>query len=144
VTDTSEILGAFPGDVPLGIAEIAAAVDACLNCVQSCTSCADADLAEDDVAEMRTCIALCLNCADVCELTARVLSRLAHWDHFVVHRLLQACVRTCKSSAEECARHAEHHRHCAICEKTCRVCVRACGALLDAEAFEQLQKLAGG
>ena len=82
MTDTSEILGAFPGDVPPGVAEIAAAIDACLNCVQSCTSCADADLAEDEVAEMRTCIALCLNCADVCELTARVLSRLAHWDHF--------------------------------------------------------------
>jgi hypothetical protein len=143
VTDTSEILGAFPGDVPPGVAEVAAAVDACLSCVQSCTSCADADLAEDDVAEMRTCIALCLNCADVCELTARVLSRLAHWDQVVVHRLLQACVRTCKSSAEECARHAEHHRHCAICETTCRVCVRACVALLDAEAFEELQNLAG-
>jgi len=36
---------------------------------------------------------------------------------------------------------AEHHRHCAICEKVCRVCVQTCRALLDAEAFEELQKL---
>ncbi len=143
MTDTSEILAASPGDVPVGVAEVASAIDACLNCVQACTSCADADLAEDDVAAMRTCIGLCVNCADVCALTARVLSRPAHWEHFVVHRLLQACVRTCTSSADECARHAEHHRHCAICEKVCRVCVQACSALLDAEAFEELQKLVG-
>ncbi len=143
MTDTSEILAASPSDVPIGVAQVAAAIDACLNCVQSCTSCVDADLAEDDVAEMRTCIALCLNCADVCELTARLLSRPAHWEQFVVHRLLQACVHTCTSSAEECARHAKHHRHCAICEKVCRVCVQTCTALLDAEAFEELQKLAG-
>jgi hypothetical protein len=141
MTDTSEILDASPSDVPLGVAAVAAAIDACLNCLQTCTSCSDADLAEDDVAEMRTCIALCLNCADVCQLTARVLSRPAHWDHFVVHRLLQACVRTCTGSAEECARHAKHHRHCAICEKACRACITACSALLDAEAFEELGQL---
>jgi hypothetical protein len=141
MTDTSEILAASPSDVPLGVTAVAAAVDASLNCAQTCTSCSDADLAEDDVAEMRTCIALCLTCADVCELTARVLSRPAHWDHFVVHRLLQACVRTCTSSAEECARHAKHHRHCAICEKACRACIDACSALLDAEAFEELGQL---
>ena len=143
MTDTREILDASPNGVPLGVVEVAAAIDACLGCFQACTTCADADLAEDDVNEMRTCIALCLNCADVCQVTARVLSRPAHWEHFVAHRLLQACVRTCTSSAEECAKHAEHHRHCAICEKVCRVCIQACSALLDAEAMEELQKLAG-
>ena len=141
MTDTSGILDASPSEVPLGVAAVAAAIDACLSCAQTCTSCSDADLAEDDVAEMRTCIALCLNCADVCGLTARVLSRPTHWDHFVVHRLLQACVRTCTSSAEECARHAKHHRHCAICERACRACIDACNALLDAEAFEELGQI---
>lgn len=143
MTDTREILDAFASNAPVGVAEIANAIDSCLNCVQACASCADADLAEVDVAEMRTCIALCLNCADVCQVTARVLSRPAHWENFVIHRLLQACVRTCTSSAEECARHAEHHRHCAICEKVCRVCVQTCSALLDDEAFDELQKVAG-
>jgi hypothetical protein len=141
--ETREILEASPSGAPFGVAQLAAAIEACLNCIQACTSCADADLAEDDIAEMRTCIALCLNCADVCQVTARVLSRPAHWEQFVADRLLQACVRTCTSSAEECARHADHHRHCAICERVCRVCAQACSALLDAEASKELKKLAG-
>ena len=72
-----------------------------------------------------------------CTITARVLSRQTHWDHFTVGRLLQACTRICRLCAEECARHA-HHRHCAICEQACRACVEACSALLTAEALEQL------
>ncbi len=143
MTNTREILDASPSGVPLGVTALATAIDACLDCFQACTSCADANLAEDNIDEMRTCIAACLNCADVCQLTARVLSRPAYSEQFVAHRLLQACVRTCTGSAEECARHADHHRHCAICEKVCRVCLRACSALLDAEAFKELQKLAG-
>ena len=144
MTRAREMLDAAPSDVPLGVAEVAEAIDACLNCAQSCTSCADADLVEDDVAQMRACIALCLNCADVCELVARILSRPAQSDHVVLHRLLYACVRECSLCAEECARHAEHHRHCAICAEACRVCEAACRTLLDAEAFEELEKLAGG
>jgi hypothetical protein len=143
MTDTREMLDASPPGVPLGVAEVGAAIDACLNCVQACTSCADSDLVEENVDELRTCIALDQNCADVCFVTSRVLSRPAHSDHFFVHRLLQACVRACTVCAEECARHAEHHRHCAICAKACRACVQACNALLDAEAFAELQKLAG-
>jgi hypothetical protein len=130
--------------VPLGAAEVAAAIDACLNCVQACTSCADSDLAEEGIDELRTCVALDQNCADVCDVTARVLSRPAHWDHFVVHRLLQACVRACTTCAEDCTRHGDHHRYCAICAKACRACEAACSLLLEAEAFEELQKLAGG
>jgi hypothetical protein len=144
MTKTREMLDASPTGVPLGLAEVAAAIDACLSCAQSCTSCADADLVEDEVASMRACIALCTDCADVCELVARILSRPANSDHVVVHRLLQACVRECTICAAECARHAEHHRHCAICAKTCRACEVACRSLLEAEAFEELEKLAGG
>ncbi len=144
MANTREMLDASPTGVPLGVAEVAAAIDACLNCVQACTSCADSDLVEPDVAEMRACIALCLDCADVSGLVARILSRPAQSDHVVVHRMLRACVRACTLCAEECARHAEHHRHCAICAKVCRACEVACRALLDAEAFEQLEKLAGG
>jgi uncharacterized membrane protein len=144
MTDTRAMLEASPTDVPLDVTDVAAAIDACLNCVQACTGCADADLAEQDVEGLRTCIALDQDCADVCDLMARALSRPAHWDHLVVHRLLQACVRVCTACAEECARHADHHRHCAICEKACRACARACDDLLEAEAFKELQKLAGG
>ena len=144
MTAASDMLNASPATSPLGVEELAEAIDACLSCVQSCTSCADADLAESKVTTMATCVALCVTCADVCGLTARILSRPAHWDEFVVRRLLQACVRTCTNSADECARHAAHHRHCAICEKACRACIHACTALLESEALAELQKLAGG
>lgn len=143
MTDTREMLDASPAAIPLGVSETTAAIDACLNCVQTCTSCADANIVEEDVEELRTCIALCLNCANVCDVTAQVLSRPAQWDDHATYRLLQACVRTCVTSAQECARHADHHRHCAICEKACRACSQACTALLEAAAFAELQKPAG-
>lgn len=143
MTETRDMLDASPAPVALDATDLAAAIDACLTCVQTCTSCADADLAEEDVDAMRSCIALDQTCADVCAVTARVLSRPAHSNHVVTHRLLQACVRACTDCADECGRHAEHHRHCAICAKACRVCVGACNVLLEDEAFAQLQKLAG-
>jgi hypothetical protein len=143
MTDTRDMLEASPTGIPLGIEEVVAAIDACLNCLQACTSCADSDLVEPDVAEMLACIALCLTCADVCDLVARILSRPAQADRLVVHRLLEGCVRECRLCAEECARHAEHHRHCAVCAKACRACEVACRSLLDAEAFEELEKLTG-
>ena len=135
MTDTREMLDASPNGVPVDAADLAAAIDACLSCVQSCTTCADADLAEPDVAEMSDCIAMCVMCADVCWTTARALSRPAHWDRLVVVPLLEACIRTCTGSAEECARH-HHHRHCAICEGICRACVAACTVLLQADALQ--------
>jgi hypothetical protein len=46
--------------------------------------------------------------------------------------------------ADECERHAAHHRHCGICARACRACAKACGELLDDEAFKELEKLAGG
>ena len=73
MTDTQEILDAVPTGVPLSTADVAAAIDACLRCVQTCTTCAHADLFEEEVAELRVCAALCTNCADVCDLTARIL-----------------------------------------------------------------------
>jgi hypothetical protein len=139
MTDTRDMLEASPAPVPAGLEAVAAAIDACLKCVQSCTSCSDADLAEDNVAELITCSVLCLACADVCDISARFLSRAAHWDTFVIHRLLQACVRSCRSSAEECHRHAPHHRHCAICERSCLACIEACNALLADDVFGEVE-----
>ena len=138
------MLDAAPSAAVFDPAELAAAIDACGDCVQACTSCADSSVAEDDVAAMRACIGLCLNCADVCAATRRVLSRQTRYDPLLVQRLLGACVRACASSAAECSRHAEHHRHCAICAEVCAACERACRKLLEAEALEELQALAGG
>jgi len=144
MTHAREMLEAAPTPVALGAADVAAAIDACADAATACTSCADSDLAEEDVAAMRRCIALDLDCADVCTTTGRLLSRTAAPDHVVLHRILLACVRACELCAEECDRHAAHHRHCAICARACRLCAKACGALLEAEAFEELQKIAGG
>lgn len=135
MTDTNAIIDTVPGGVPLGTEGVAAAIDACLRCLGSCITCANADLAEDDVADMRVCIARCLNCADVCDAAARLLSRPAYLEPGVIQPVLEACVRSCKSCAEECARHAAHHAHCAICQKVCQACVEACTALLRVEAF---------
>jgi hypothetical protein len=143
MSHTKEMLDASPSGVPLSSDDVAAAIDACLRCLQACTSCADADLAERDLESLSRCVALCVGSADVCDVTARFLSRPAHWEPLVVHGLLRACVRSCTDSADECAKHAHHHRHCAICEKVCRACAYACQALLDDEAFEALEKLVG-
>jgi hypothetical protein len=79
-------------------------------------------------------VALNQICADICDATGRVLSRPAHWDHLEITRLLEACVRACTLCADECALHAKHHRHCAVCESVCRACIEACDKLLRAEA----------
>jgi len=137
------MLDTVPTGVPFGAELVAAAIDTCLRCTQSCTTCAGADLVEPDIDEMRDCIAICLNCADVCALVARLLSRPAHNDEYVIHRLLQASVRVCTACADECAKHAHHHRHCALSEKVCRECMTACQRLLDTESMAEVQKLAG-
>ena len=139
MTDTKEMIDAVPGGVPLPADAVAAAIDDSLSCLQSCTTCANADLAEDDVGGMRECIASCLTCADVCDATARLLSRPAYADLDIIHLVLQACVRSCTACAEECARHAPHHVHCALCEQVCRTGAESCAALLGAEAFAALQ-----
>ena len=138
MTETLQMLDASPAHLPVGAAELAAAIDTCLTCVQACTACADSDLIEEDIANLRTCVALNLVCADICDVTGRVLSRPGQWDLVTVRDLLVACVRSCTTCAEECARHAAHHRHCAICEEACRACIGACTALLDSEAFQAL------
>jgi hypothetical protein len=139
-----EMLDAGPGRGELDVAEVAVAIDACSDAAQACTSCADACLAEEDVAALRDCLRRALDCADVCGVTVRLLSRQTRYDKSLIHRQLQACVRACAICAEECARHADHHHHCRICAEACRVSKRACQGLLDAQAFEELQALAGG
>jgi hypothetical protein len=113
---------------------LARCIEACFECEQSCTACADADLAEDDVAELRRCIRLCLDCADVCDATARVVSRQTEYDAPTMKAQLQSCREESAACAEECERHAEHHAHCALCAEACRRCQAACDQLLGAIA----------
>jgi hypothetical protein len=139
---TRDMLDSAPTPLTLDAALLTTAIDACAATAQACTACADASLNEDDVAELSRCVALCVNCADLCTVSVRVLSRRAREDTFLLARLLQACVRACEASAAECARHAAHHRQCAVCETACRSCEEAMKRLLGAEALQELEALA--
>jgi Domain of Unknown Function (DUF326) len=105
-------------------------VEECFACVVACTSCADANLAEEDVEDLRHCIQLCLDCADVCAATGQVLTRQTSPEPRLTRSLLEACLLACRLCAEECERHAAHHEHCRICAETCRRCEQACAGLL--------------
>jgi len=107
-------------------------IEACRDCASSCTSCADADLAEPDVREMVRCIRICLDCADICETTARIAIRQTAPDLRVLRAIVEACATACQACGDECDRHAAHHEHCRICADVCRRCERACGDLVAA------------
>ena len=115
-------------------------IDAAYECAQACTSCADACLAEEMVAELRQCIRLNLDCADVCSATATVASRMTGSNEEVVRKMLEACARACRLCGDECERHASKHEHCRICAESCRRCAKACQAAM--KTFESVDSAA--
>jgi hypothetical protein len=125
-----QMLDSYPRTVNLDAGVLAATIDALSDCAQACTADIDADLSEQDLAEMVRCIRLCLDCVDVCTATAGVTSCLAEYDADAVRPLLEACVAICKSCGDECQRHAPHHEHCRVCAEACRRCEQACRELL--------------
>ena len=127
-----QLLDTYPGTVSADADTLAAAIDALSDCVQACIADADADLREEDLAEMVMCIRLCLDCTDVCTATLGVVSRQADRDPAVTRPLLEACVAICRSCGDECERHARHHAHCRVCAEACRRCEQACRELLGA------------
>jgi hypothetical protein len=127
-----QLLAAYPGTLNADADSLAATIDALSECAQACIADADADLREQDLAEMVKCIRLCLDCTDVCTATLGVVSRQTKYDDAVTRPLLEACVAACKSCGDECERHARHHEHCRICAEACRRCEQACRELLAA------------
>lgn len=114
----------------LDVGILAACIDACFDCAQSCTACADADLAEPDLETLIACVALCLNCSDVCATTGRVLSRQTEFVPDLARPVVKACAEACRLCGDECERHAHHHEHCRICAEACRRCEQACNEVL--------------
>jgi hypothetical protein len=110
---------------------LASTVESLSRCVAICTSCADACLGEPGVAELTRCIRTDLDCADICRATTSVLARQTSTDTRVVRAQLQACITACKSCAEECRQHADHHDHCRICAESCDECASACEKALN-------------
>ena len=125
-----QLLDSYPGTLNADAGVLAAALDALSDCAQACATDADADLAEENLAEMVKCIRLCLDCTDVCTATLGVVSRQTAYHPAITRPLLEACVATCKSCGDECARHAPHYAHCRVCEQACRRCEQACRELL--------------
>jgi hypothetical protein len=127
-----EMLETYPRSFNVDAGLLARAIDALVQCANTCTQCADACLSEDDVTSMVKCIRLDLDCADICLTTSRVVSRQTEYDANVTRPQLEACIAVCKSCADECERHGSHMAHCRLCAETCRGCEQACAELLDA------------
>lgn len=127
---TTAMMETYPASINLDRQLLARVVDAAAECAQTCTSCADACLSEEMVADLRRCIRTNLDCADICETTARVLSRHTGYDANITRAQLQACIAACRSCGDECEQHAGMHEHCRVCAESCRACEAACAELL--------------
>lgn len=106
-------------------------IEACFDCEQTCSACADACLHESMVEQLVHCIRLNLDCADVCATLGRTLSRASKPDATLMESLLRTCADACRACGEECRQHASKHEHCRICAEACSACERACGQLLS-------------
>jgi uncharacterized membrane protein len=127
-----QLLSTYPRTVDIDAALLAATIDALGDCAQACIADTDADLSEQNLAEMVRCVRLCLDCTDICTASAGVISRLGEYDASTTKPLLEVCAAVCKSCGDECERHAPHHEHCRVCAEACRRWERACRDLLTA------------
>jgi len=70
-----QMLETYPRALSVDPGVLSATIDALNDCTQACAADADADLSEQNVAELVKCIRLCLECTDVCGATVGVVSR---------------------------------------------------------------------
>ena len=102
---------------------------ACFDSAAACSACADACLAERDVAALVRCIRTCLDCSDLCIATARMLSRQAELSPQLMSSQLDVCRIACLTCSQECLLHADTHEHCRLCADSCLQADIACGRL---------------
>lgn len=112
--------------------QLARTIDVLFACVTSNTTCADACLGEETVAELRDCITTNNLCAEVCVATARALARIREGSYAILKMQLLAAIEATSKCAEECDRHADMHAHCRVCAEDCRSAEKAARAMLDA------------
>jgi hypothetical protein len=130
MTHTTDIVGTHPVESRVDRAVVERCIEALMDCSQVCTTCADACLAESNVADLQHCIRLDMDCADVCAASARLLSRLTEPDWTLLRAQLQASVLATRLCAQECHKHADHHEHCRVCEAACLAAGKACTDVL--------------
>src|SRR5262245_7711857 len=109
MTHATQMLDTTPSEIGFDEATLARCIDACFDCEQVCTACADACLGEEDVGMLRRCITLDLDCADICGATGRTLSRQTSFVGDLSRAALRVCLDACRLCAEECDRHASMH-----------------------------------
>src|SRR3954454_2748949 len=90
-TLSKEMMAAHPWPAQLDRDLLARCIYECLACQRSCTACADASVAENDVKEMRRDIRLCLDCADVCDATGRLLTRQTEYVAAAARAQVSSC-----------------------------------------------------
>lgn len=132
MTAARQMLNAYPRDLGgVDLRTLEVCIDACFECAQVCTACADACLSEKMVGDLATCIRTNLDCADICGATGRVLSRHTSYDAQITRTILKACVQACQSCGDVCGEHAAMHDHCQVCAESCRNCEQRCRELLS-------------
>ncbi len=120
---------ANPNTPPVDANALIACIRACYDCAQA--RIADADVAEPQVQTMIRCIRLCLDGADLCLATGAILSRQTAFDPAMARAALQACALTFHVCGDECEHHAQlGFAHCQVCLEACRRCEQACHAVL--------------
>ncbi|MDC0887352.1 four-helix bundle copper-binding protein [Altererythrobacter sp.] len=80
-------------------------------------SCADACLAENDVAERRECIRRCLDASDACTAFYRMASRRTGGNVSAIKAIGAATVIACEQCLEHCSMHDD--AHCKRCATMC-------------------------
>lgn len=134
MANVNGMLDTYPRSFNVETGVLEAALEALIECANTCTQCSDACLSEQDASSMAKCIRLNLDCADVCTATGRVVSRQTEYDADVTRAQLEACIAACKSCGDECESHGEHMAHCRVWAESCRVCEQACRDLLASMA----------
>jgi hypothetical protein len=111
--------------------DLAACVDACFDCAQACTLCADASESTPNGTGLRRCARLSEDCAILCAATGRVLSRSRDGiSRALLDGLVGLCARACEECARACGDHADASEHCALCAASCERCRAACRGML--------------
>ncbi len=101
-----QLLETYPKAINVEADVLVRCIEACFDCSQACTACADDCLGEQSIAELVKCIRICEDCADVCLATGRVVSRQTDFEARVARAVLQACAQSCSSCGDECRAHA--------------------------------------
>src|SRR3954468_20074910 len=115
MSHASQMLKTYPREVTVDKKVLAHCIEACFDCGQACTACADDCLSEESDAELVKCIRTNADCADVCMAAGQVLSRQTEYDANMSRTVLEACAQACKACGDECSLHAEMHEHCKVC-----------------------------